>query len=86
MKIVGLSDILRKETHLFYRREFKASATVEMMGTIRTFPVEFVLEHTPTGSIDINTTIHGDTDFPVMPVLALLKTHIVDLERRGALP
>lgn len=86
MKIVDLSNILRKETHIYYRREFKADATVEIMGRARTFPVEFVLEHKPTGAVEVNATIAADIDYPLMPVVAMLKTYIGDLDKRGALP
>ncbi|MBU0926294.1 MAG: hypothetical protein KKA67_00950 [Spirochaetes bacterium] len=86
MKIVDLTNILRKETHIYYRREFKADAVIEIMQQTKSVPVEFVLEHKPTGNVDVSATIIDDLDYPVMPIVAMLKTHIAELDKRGALP
>jgi hypothetical protein len=86
MKIVELTNILRKENHIYYRREFKADATIEIMEQTRSVPVEFVLEHKPSGAVDVNACITVDLDYPLMPVVALLKTFISEMDKRGALP
>ncbi|MBN2874385.1 MAG: hypothetical protein JXM71_04760 [Spirochaetales bacterium] len=86
MKIVDLSNILRKQTHIYYRREFKADATIEIMDRTRTIPIEFVLEHKPTGGVEINTTLGESVEYPLVPLLSMLKTYIGDLDKRGALP
>lgn len=86
MKIVELTNILRKETHIYYRREFKADAVVEIMQQTRNVPVEFVLEHKPTGAIDVSATVIDDLDYPVMPFVSKLKLFISDMDKRGALP
>lgn len=86
MKIVGLTNILRKENHIYYRREFKADASIEIMDQTRTVPVEFVLEHKPSGAVDVNASIAIDLGYPLMPVVAMLKTFISDMDKRGALP
>ena len=86
MKIVELTNILRKENHIYYRREFKADATIEIMDQTRSVPVEFVLEHKPTGAVDVNASITMDLGYPLMPVVAMLKTFISEMDKRGALP
>lgn len=86
MKIVDLTSVLRKESHLYYRREFKAEAVFEMMNQTKSIPVEFVLEHKPTGSIDVSATLTEDIDYPVMPFVNKLKLFIKELDNRGALP
>ena len=86
MKIVDLTGVLRKESHIYYRREFKAQAVFEIMNQTKSIPVEFVLEHKPTGSIDVSATVTEDLDYPVMPFVNLLKLFIADLDKRGALP
>ncbi len=86
MKIVDLSNIFRKETHIYYRREFKADAIVEIMDKTKCIPIEFVLEHKPTGAVDINTTIVDTIDYPLVPLVSMLKTFIGDLDKKGALP
>jgi len=86
MKIIDLINIVRKETHIYYRREFKADAIIEIMDQPRSIPVEFVLEHKPTGTVDVNATIVVDLDYPLMPIVTLLKSHIAGLDKKGALP
>jgi len=86
MKIVDLTNIIRKETHIYYRREFKADAVVEIMQQTKNIPIEFVLEHKPTGAVDVSTTIVDDLDYPVMPFMTELKLYISALDKRGALP
>ncbi len=86
MKIVDLSNILRKETHIYYRREYKADAIFEIMNQTKSVPVEFVLEHKPTGGVDISAAVVDGLDYPIMPFVSQLKSFISELDKRGALP
>lgn len=86
MKIVDLANVSRKQTHLYYRREFKAEAAIEIMQQTRSVPVEFVLELRPTGAMDINVVIVEDIDYPLVPIVNGLKTYILELDKRGVLP
>jgi len=86
MKIVELTNVSRKDSHIYYRREFKANAVIEIMSQTRTVPVEFVLEHTPLGSVDVSATVVEDIEYPVMPFIAKLKSYVTDMDKRGALP
>jgi hypothetical protein len=86
MNIVGLENVVRKDSHIYYRREFKADAIIEIMSRKRNVPVEFVLEHKPTGGIDVSASIGGDLDYPMVPVVNKLKTLIAELDKQRALP
>lgn len=86
MKIVDLANVSRKQTHLYYRREFKADAAIEIMLQTRSVPVEFVLEHKPTGAVDVSVLIVDDVDYPLIPIVNGLKTYILELDKRGVLP
>jgi hypothetical protein len=86
MTIVGLENVVRKESHIYYRREFKANAIIEINSRNRNVPVEFVLEHKPTGGIDISASISEDLDYPVVPVMNKLKLFITELDKQRALP
>ncbi len=86
MKIVDLTNITRKETHIYYRREFRAEAVFEVMHRTRSVPVEFVLEQKATGAIDVSAQVPEALDYPVMPFVTKLKHFISDLDKRGALP
>ncbi len=86
MDIVGLENIVRKESHIYYRREFKADAIIEIMNKNRNVPIEFVLEHKPHGGIDVSVSINEDLDYPMVPVVNKLKLYVVELDRQRALP
>lgn len=86
MKVVELTNVRRKETPLYYRKEFKADAVLQFMEETTSKAVEFVLEHKATGGVDIRVTLNEDIDYPLMPVVANLKQYIMDMHQRGALP
>lgn len=86
MRIIEFENVVRKDSHIFYRREYKAEAKIEIMSRTLSVPIEFVLEHKPTGSVEVTATIRQYIDYPVMPIVAKLKEYIADLEVRRALP
>jgi hypothetical protein len=86
MEIISLENVVRKESHIYYRREFKADAIIEIMNRKKNVPVEFVLEHKPTGGIDVSASISGDIEYPMVPVVNKLKLFIADLDKQRALP
>jgi hypothetical protein len=86
MDIVGLENVVRKDSHIYYRREFKADAIIEIMDKHRNVPVEFVLEHKPTGGIEVSASINVDLEYPMVPVVNKLKLYIAELDKQRALP
>ena len=86
MEIVGLEHVVRKESHIYYRREFKADAVIEIMNRNRNVPIEFVLEHKPTGGIDVSASITENLDYPLVPIVNKLKLFIAELDKQRALP
>ena len=86
MKVVDLTNVRRKETLLYYRKEFQADAILQFLEETTSAPVEFVLEHKATGGVEVRVTLTGDLDYPIMPVVANLKRYILDLHQRGSLP
>ncbi|TFG83390.1 MAG: hypothetical protein E4H20_05640 [Spirochaetales bacterium] len=86
MKVIELVNLKRKETHLYYRKEFKADAVLQFMEQTSSTPVEFTLEHQPLGGVDVRIVMVDDLDYPLMPIVAELKRFILDLHGRGSLP
>ncbi len=86
MRIIELINVHRKDTPLYYRKEYAALAVLEFMQQTSAMPVEFVLEHKPLGGVDVRVTIVDDIDYPVVPVVTMLKRHILDLHQQGSLP
>lgn len=86
MKVLEIRDIKKKNIPLHYRNEFKASAIFEYKNQKREeSPVEFTLEHSATGTIDISVRILNKLNYPLLPALKSLKAHIRDLEKQGKL-
>ena len=87
MKVVELTDVSRRETPLYYRRAFTATAMLEH-GSARPMAkkVEFVLEHSPLGPINITVKMLDDLDYPLLPAIQAIKEHVQDLELSGRLP
>lgn len=86
MRIVEILDVTRKDLPIFYRREYQGSAVIEMQHRAQAKKVEFVIEHQPSGKLDIKVRLLEDIDYPLLPVVATLKDFILDLDKRGRLP
>lgn len=87
MQVVELTDVVRRETPLHYRRTFTATAMLSR-GAFEPEPkrIEFVLEQSPLGSIDVRVTLLDDIDYPLVPAIAAIKAHIRELHEDGDLP
>ncbi len=86
MKVIDIANLKRKETPVYYRKEFKGDAIIEIMQEMFNTPVEFVVEHKPVGGIDIRVTLTEDIDYPIIPIVSSIKTHIKQMHERGSLP
>ncbi len=86
MKVLELKNIEKKNIPLHYRNEFKGSAVFEYTHQKQEeSPVEFTLEHSATGSVDISVRILKKLNYPLLPALKSLKDYIRDLEKQGKL-
>ncbi len=86
MKVIDIANLKRKETPVYYRKEFKGDAIIEIMQETFNTPVEFVVEHKPIGGIDIRVTLVEDIDYPIIPIVSSIKNHIQQMHERGSLP
>ncbi|HOF85525.1 MAG TPA: hypothetical protein PLV73_10350 [Treponemataceae bacterium] len=86
MTILDISDIKRKENFIYYRREFKAHALIDLPGKKHTGAIEFTIETAPTGKKEISVTLLDTVDYPLIPIMRNLKEYILNLENAGSLP
>lgn len=86
MKVVELTDIVRRETPLHYRRTFTATALLSRgESTPQAKRIEFVLEQSPLGATDVRVTLLDELDYPLVPAIAAIKSHIRALHENGDL-
>ncbi len=71
---------------MHYLREYRAEAVVEFMDLSTSKPIEFVIEHRAVGGCDVRVNVLAEIEFPIVPFMNNLKSLILDLDRRGALP
>jgi len=86
MKVVDIFNIQRKENLLYYRREYRGEAIIELLADTLVTPVEFVLEQRPMGGYSIHVSLVDAIDYPLVPIVSGLKSFIADLDLKGVLP
>jgi hypothetical protein len=86
MKIIGIHDIIRKDVPIYYKNFYKGTLIVELMTKTQEVPVEFIIEHKPTGQVEITATLSEKIDYPLVPLMKELKKHIGDLDSSRKLP
>jgi len=87
MNVVELTNLVRKESPLLYRRTYTATAVLSHpSATEDSRRIEFVLEHSPLGPVHIRVKFLDEPDTPVVPVIEALESRIRELEERGELP
>lgn len=86
MKIVELRNVTRKQTLLYYRKEFEAEAVMDIMAKQLTFPIEFVLESTALGTVEVHVSVAKAIEYPLVPIVSELRRYIRELHKTGSLP
>ena len=86
MKIIGIQNIIRKDVPIYYKRFYKGTLVIELMGKQRDVSIEFIIEHKPTGQLETTVTISEDIDYPVVPLMKELKNYIAELDNTRKLP
>ena len=86
MKVLELNQIATDDTYIYYRRNYKAVAKLQMLSSSLDINISFTIEVSPLGDKVLYIDIDDDIDYPVLPVKAALKTYILELDNKGELP
>lgn len=90
MKLVKVDNISKKDIPLHYRNEFSAQALFsDVRGRKKKEthqPIEFSVERSALGKTEITVKVVGEVDYPLVPIIKTLKTHITELYNKGLLP
>ncbi len=86
MKLIEISDIVKKSSPLHYRNEYTAKAVFEIDDQ-KSFSkrIEFIVEMSPIGSKDIRIKFVDAMEYPLVPIVQSLKDEIQILDRKGSL-
>jgi hypothetical protein len=86
MRLLNINHIEKKDVPLYYRNEYTAVSEFELIGnSVTNIPINFSVEMTPTGEKLIYIKIKQNIDYPIIPILRVLKEEIILLERKGQL-
>lgn len=85
MKILELMDLRKKDLAVDYRKIYTATAVLEIQNTKVEKKIEINIEHSPLGHIEVNVALLEALDYPLVPVLRLLKSHVHGLHEKGLL-
>ncbi len=90
MKLLEIKDIKKKDIPLQYRRDFSGHAVISfpVYGVKKELqvPVEFTLESTALGGTRVSVSLRDKLDYPLVPVIRVVKEEILTLEKGGRLP
>ena len=86
MRIVEIKNLTRKDLPIYYRRFYSGIAVTEMVNGNMEFPLDFHIEHKPTGNREISLHLSQKVDYPLIPLQKELKKYIGDLDSNGRLP
>lgn len=86
MKVLEIHDIVRKDVPIYYRRIYSGVASLELLGRRLEKHIEFAVETKPTGSKEISVSMLDDIDYPLLPLIKLLRETVASMERTGVLP
>ena len=88
MTVIELTDIVRHDSPILYRRSYNATAVVAHVAAAgaQSVAVSFTVEQTATGKPEVAVDIQGPLDYPVLPARRVLSEHILQLDLQGMLP
>ena len=85
MKILSLKDLIKKDLAVDYRKVFTAKAVIEIQNAQIEKKIEFSIEHSPLGHIEVQVSLLDHIDYPLIPTLQHLKSYIHEEHKKGTL-
>ncbi len=86
MKLLKIKKIEKKDVPLYYRNEYSAISDFILIGDKTTeIALNFSIEMLPTGEKIIDIKFANPVDYPILPLLKVLKAEIEILEKKGNL-
>jgi hypothetical protein len=86
MKVIEIKNLSRKDVPIYYRRLYSGVVVLELINNIVDIPMDFHIEHKPTGQVEVGLTLMEKVDYPLIPLKRELKQFIGNLDSSGQLP
>jgi len=86
MKIIGIKNVKRKGTPIYYRLVYSGVAEIELVTGTADYRIDFVIETKPTGESAVSVSIQDDIHYPLLPVIHRLKETVGEMHSNGELP
>jgi len=86
MRIIEIKNMTRKEMPIYYRRFYSGVAVLELVNKPVECPLDWQIEHKPTGQTEIALSLSQSVDYPLVPLQKELKKYIGSLDSDGKLP
>ncbi|MDA3957031.1 hypothetical protein [Oceanispirochaeta sp.] len=84
MKFLGMDEINKKDTLIYYRNEYTGVASFSLIADKRTsIRFQSTVEMKPTGERDVFLELLDMIDYPVIPIIKSLKEEIISIDREG---
>ncbi|MDR3356785.1 MAG: hypothetical protein LBO04_06310 [Spirochaetaceae bacterium] len=86
MTVVDITEMVRKDVPIYYRRVYDGKAIVEFAGKKHDMQISWVIETSPLGIKETVINLAGQVDYPLLPLLKEIKKKIEYLDSEGKLP
>lgn len=88
MQVLELNQIVPDPSYIYYRRNYSATAKLQMLSKTIDIKISFIIEMGPWGDKVIYVDIDPgeEIDYPLIPVKSALKTYIIKMDDEGKLP
>lgn len=86
MRVLQIFDVERKDSEIYYRQVFLASARYAFLGKESVGRFEFIIEMNPLGEKRIHVRLIDAVDYPILPIVRDLKTSVQNMIDREGLP
>ena len=86
MFIEDIIDIEKKNSLIYYREEFEATAVYNILEKAQKGKINFLIEVNPVGQKQLFLQLIDIPDYPVLPIRLAVKEKIQNLITSAALP
>lgn len=86
MIVSEIKNIKKKDSHIYYRQDFTATAIYSILGTEKPGKIEFSVEQKPSDEPEIQVKMVDKIEYPVLKAKMDLKTTIRYLLDNRMLP